>query len=302
MPGDPAKELKKMFQVPLQELHLGPAVIRESGIASATANYTVAVKRFKKTLRFGNELEMHLHSQLRHPNIVQFMGVIVDFDERGWLPYGFMMESVNMGSLDSLLDASRAVFPSEPLPFRLRLEIGAQFAQGLAYLHRQQIVHFDVKPLNLLLKRENGQMVAKVIDLGYSKRMEGGTVDARKSSSSGYRGTRKYLAPEIVLHTESVNEKVDVYSFGVSLWKMYVRRSPYEGYSKDDISNRIKAGDPIPLPDLETCEPMWQELIKACTRWEPEDRPSMAEVAAQLEHWLQKVSKSVSADQYSIFD
>eukprot|EP00803_Ostreobium_quekettii_P001384 evm.model.scf_2518.2 EVM.evm.TU.scf_2518.2 scf_2518:7489-13698(-) len=299
----PAGGLKMAFQVPLEEMYVEPAVVQEAGVATRTATYTVAVKRFKKTLRSGNELEIFLHSQLRHRNVVQFMGVIVDYDdEKGWIPSGFMMESVNMGSLDNLLDVSRAVFPSEPVPLRLRLEIALQFAQGLAYLHEQQIVHFDVKPLNVLLKRENGKILAKVIDLGYSKKMEGGTVDARKSSSTGYRGTRKYLAPEIVLHAESVDEKVDVYSFGVSMWKMYMRTSPHEGYSKDAISDRIKAGDPIPLPDLDACEPMWSDLIKACTLWEPERRPSMAEVAERLKQWVHELSNSTSTDQYAILD
>ncbi|XP_066342470.1 cysteine-rich receptor-like protein kinase 15 [Miscanthus floridulus] len=91
-----------------------------------------------------------------------------------------------------------------------RLQLIDGIAQGVYYLHRQGIVHMDLKPSNILL---DSDMNAKITDFGISRTF---AVSTTLEITTDLMGTMGYMAPEYVLHGE-ISWKVDVYAFGVIL-------------------------------------------------------------------------------------
>ena len=90
-------------------------------------------------------------------------------------------------------------------------------AKGLLYLHALSppLVHFDIKPLNVLVSEDN---VGKLADVGLTRRME-------HSVTRPQGWTPMYAAPEILMR-QGANEKSDIYSFGLIVWEVYTGRQP----------------------------------------------------------------------------
>ncbi|CAN6222771.1 unnamed protein product [Urochloa humidicola] len=173
----------------------------------------VAIKRIyraKKVSEF--YAEVAVLAKLRHRNLTTLLGYCLAGRDHHALVYEYMAG----GNL------WRALFQSgdeTPLPWRRRLEIAVDVAEGLAYLHGfpgGAVVHRDVKPANILLSSESGGAAAKLSDFGVSRVMpEGGGTHV----STEVRGTRGYVDPESFA-AGHVSEAADVYGFGVVLLEL----------------------------------------------------------------------------------
>ena len=148
------------------------------------------------------EAECLTWSKLRHPGVVQFLGV--HMDRRSRLPV-LMMEKMDTSVRTYLEDHSREQFPLHQKTFVLR-----QVTQALAYLHSQNppLVHHDLSPNNVLLNVVS--FVTKVSDFGMSRAINPSAL-SRKSS---IKGTQAFMAPEALHVPPQYNEKLDVFSFG----------------------------------------------------------------------------------------
>ncbi|KAJ8775153.1 hypothetical protein K2173_020157 [Erythroxylum novogranatense] len=151
---------------------------------------------------------------IHHVNVVKLIGFCVQGSKRA-LVYEFMPN----GSLDKYLFSSEV---SNSINTEKMYEISLGVARGIEYLHRgcaMQILHFDIKPHNILLD-EN--FVPKISDFGMAK-----LCDTKNTVVSliGARGTMGYMAPELnYRHIGGVSFKSDVYSFGMLLMEMAGRR------------------------------------------------------------------------------
>ncbi len=148
------------------------------------------------------EAECLTWSKLRHPGVVQFLGVHVD--RRCRLPV-LVMEKMDTSLRTYLEDYSKEQFPLPQKAFVLR-----QVTQALAYLHSQNppLVHHDLSPNNVLLNVAS--FVTKVSDFGMSRAINPSAL-SRKSS---VKGTLAFMAPEALHNPPRYNEKLDVFSFG----------------------------------------------------------------------------------------
>ena len=158
--------------------------------------------------------ECRLMADLRHPNIVQFLGLC--FLPGELLPI-LIMERVEM-NLDALLEVPR-------LPVTLKCSLLADVARGLAYLHGCNVVHRDLTARNILV---SSGLVAKIADLGNSR-----IIDSREAHSQMLTkcpGTLVYMPPEAVGDAGNYDTPLDVFSFGhLALYVfIQVRRYPYE--------------------------------------------------------------------------
>ncbi|MBA0758974.1 hypothetical protein Gotri_021918, partial [Gossypium trilobum] len=166
-------------------------------------------------------------------------------------------------------------------------------AQGIHYLHQgcdMQILHFDIKPHNILLDENFNP---KVSDFGLAKLY---SVDDSIVSLTAARGTIGYIAPELVYkNLGGISYKADVYSFGMLLMEMVGRRKNMNAfvdrtsqiYFPSWIYDRLDQGEDMELGDVSDDEKVMvrKMIITAfwCIQLLPIDRPSMSKVLKMLE-------------------
>ncbi|MFS7972546.1 putative protein kinase RLK-Pelle-WAK-LRK10L-1 family [Helianthus anomalus] len=251
----------------------------------------VAIKRIKHRSDCDDSIdqvmnEIKLLSSVSHPNLVRLLGCSVDKDEQ-ILVYEFMPN----GTLCQHLQRERG----NGLPWPVRLTIATETAQAIAYLHSNldpPIYHRDVKSSNILL---DYSYTTKVADFGLSRL---GIMESSHISTAP-QGTPGYLDPEYHQNFH-LSDKSDVYSFGVVLVEIITAFKALDFSRRHNEVNlaalavdRIKRGclDEIIDPSLEHNKDTWTyssihkvaELAFRCLAFHSEMRPSMAEVAAELE-------------------
>ncbi|XP_049348272.1 probable receptor-like protein kinase At5g20050 [Solanum verrucosum] len=171
---------------------------------------SVAVKRINGEERGDKEFksEVAAIASVQHVNLVRLYCSVPPSGPR-FLVYEYIVN----GSLDNWIFRKRGIRGC--LSLDLRCRVGLDVAKALSYLHhdcRSCILHFDVKPENILLD-ENHRAI--LVNFGLSKLM--GKVESRVVTT--IRGTRGYLAPEWLLEN-GISEKSDVYSYGMVLLEM----------------------------------------------------------------------------------
>lgn len=240
----------------------------------------VAIKRIKKSCFSGRSSEQErltkdfwreaqILSNLHHPNVVAFYGVVPD-GTGGTL--ATVTEYMVNGSLRHVL-----LKKDRSLDRRRKLIIAMDAAFGMEYLHSKNIVHFDLKCDNLLVNlRDPQRPICKVGDFGLSR------IKRNTLVSGGVRGTLPWMAPELLNGSSSrVSEKVDVFSFGISMWEILTGEEPYANMHCGAIIGGIVKNTLRP-PIPERCDPNWRKLMEECWSPEPESRPSFTEITNRL--------------------
>ncbi|CAL0299291.1 unnamed protein product [Lupinus luteus] len=248
----------------------------------------VAIKMLNKFNVDGQDFisEVATIGRIHHVNVVRLVGYCVDGKKRA-LVYEFMPN----GSLDKYIFSKEGIVS---LSYEKIYEISLGIAHGIAYLHQgcdMQILHFDIKPHNILLD-EN--FIPKVSDFGLAKLYP---VDDSIVTLTGARGTLGYMAPELFYrNVGGVSYKVDVYSFGMLLMEMTSKRKNSNPNAERSslvyfpfwIYDQVIVEKDIEMEDL--CEEEDRALAKKmfivalwCIQLKPNDRPSMTKVVEMLE-------------------
>ncbi|XP_058758943.1 uncharacterized protein LOC131632178 [Vicia villosa] len=240
----------------------------------------VAIKRIKKSCFGGRTSEQErlakdfwreaqILSNLHHPNVLAFYGIVPD-GACGTL--ATVTEYMVNGSLRHVLVKNNRL-----LDRRKKLIIAMDAAFGMEYLHSKNIVHFDLKCDNLLVNlRDSQRPICKVGDFGLSR------IKRNTLVSGGVRGTLPWMAPELLNGNSSrVSEKVDVFSFGISMWELLTGEEPYaDMHCGAIIGGIVKNTLRPPIPDR--CDPEWRKLMEECWSRDPEYRPSFTEITNRL--------------------
>ncbi|QCD91340.1 probable serine/threonine-protein kinase At1g01540 [Vigna unguiculata] len=231
------------------------------------------------------KVEVEAIGRVRHKNLVRLLGYCAEGAHR-MLVY----EYVDNGNLEQWLHGD--VGPYSPLTWEIRMNIILGTAKGLTYLHEglePKVVHRDIKSSNILLSK---QWNAKVSDFGLAKLL---------GSDNSYittrvMGTFGYVAPEYA-STGMLNERSDVYSFGILIMEVLTGRNPVDysrppeevnlvDWLKKMVSNRNPEGvlDPK-LPEKPTSRALKRALLVAlrCTDPNAQKRPKMGHVIHMLE-------------------
>jgi len=164
--------------------------------------------------------------------------------------------------------------PNRELDERRRVRIALDVVKGMNYLHRSSppVVHRDLKSPNLLVDKN---WTVKVCDFGLS-RIKHNTFLTSKSSA----GTPEWMAPE-VLRNELSDEKSDVYSFGVILWELSTLQQPWAGMNPIQVVGAVGFQHRrLPIP--ENTDPSIANIIQACWRTDPRQRPSFSDIMQEL--------------------
>lgn len=159
-------------------------------------------------------------------------------------------------------------------------EIGLQIADALSYAHGRGILHRDVKPSNLLVDQENTVWLA---DFGLSK----SSGHASELTRSGQvLGTLQYAPPEAF--NTGWEERSDIYSLGMSLYRLLSKQAPFGSVSQDQLVKKILQNDPAPLRQLNASIPADLETIvsKAIDKDASRRYESAADFSADLNRFL----------------
>ncbi|KAF3325130.1 leucine-rich repeat receptor-like protein kinase TDR [Carex littledalei] len=235
--------------------------------------------------------EVEVLGSIRHRNIVRLLGWCSNSDTT-MLLYEYMPN----GSLEELLHGGGEKKGAKVvIDWETRYKIAVGVAQGLSYLHhdcRPVVVHRDLKPSNILL---DADMEARVADFGVAKIING--ADQYMSVIAGSCG---YIAPEYA-YTLQVDERSDIYSYGVVLLEILTgRRSVEAEYGEgnsivDWVRSRVlRAADGRAWEVLDPtagarCKEVRKEMTLMlrvallCTSKSPDDRPSMRDVLLMLQ-------------------
>jgi serine/threonine protein kinase len=198
--------------------------------------------------------EYEIASDIRHPNIVR----IFDFGAGDDYAY-IAMEYFPRGDLRARI--KQGIKP------HVAAALVRQMAEALKVLHAAGVQHRDLKPGNVML-REDGSVV--LIDFGMSKQLE---LNASITGSGEIFGTPYYMSPEQG-HGHATDERSDIYSLGVILYEMLMRRKPYVAGTPMQVIYK-HANEPLPpmKPELKRFE----SIIYKCIAKDPRYRYSSAE-------------------------
>jgi len=260
-------------EVSFKDIKLGERIGRGSAgdVFKATWLGTeVAVKllpsQFLNKKQFNEEhllKEAALMKSLRHPNVLQFLGVCTVAPN-----ICIIMEYMPLGSLYRMLHSPNVSFSMERIK-----SVCIEATKGLSYLHnfKPPIIHRDLKSHNLLV---DYSWRVKVGDFGLSRIGNTGTMTAC--------GTPCWTAPE-VLRNQPYSEKADIYSLGIVFWECTTREDPFEGMPPFQVVFAV--GNQGLRPSVpSTCPYELASLILETWEEDPEQRPSVDKVLERLEN------------------
>ena len=229
--------------------------VKKLRISEAKKDY---IKEYKR--------EVSSLTLLYHPYLVLLMGVTVE-------PYNLSIitEYCKGGNLFELLIKR----PNIDLSWELRIKILLEIAIGMNFLHTNNppILHRDLKSLNILLtnKIETNYDTSdiKISDFGLSRLYQ------KSYILTGHLGTCYWMAPEIIVN-KKYSTKIDVYSFGIIIWEVCTRKTPYSCMSQQQVEFyvSVKKGRPNLKIIPKNTPPKIIELMKKCWDHDPNKRPN----------------------------
>lgn len=232
---------------------------------------------------FQSELDV-LSKVPTHANIVRCYGGRVRFGEEE--QFGardvYIVEELMHTNLQDVIHGDDF---SGGLPYKLILNVALHIATGLEHLHQSGVLHYDLKPANILVDEDFN---AKIADFGASK-----VKYKTYITGTGMRGTPGYMAPELMLvhfvQNLLISDKIDIYSFGVMLWEMVERDHPPNIMS---LGNQSNERGPTPVvqehrfPLSRRCPEGLRRLIQHCVSLNPGERPSAGEIRESVEDMI----------------
>ncbi|KAH6821806.1 Leucine-rich receptor-like protein kinase family protein [Perilla frutescens var. hirtella] len=249
----------------------------------------LAIKKLvtANTLEYHEEFdrEVRVLGKAKHPNLIPLRGYY-------WTPQLQLLVSdfAAEGSLQAKLHEPTPSSPPMSWPNRFKIVVGT--AKGLAHLHhsfRPPIIHYNIKPSNILVDED---LNPRISDFGLARlltKLDKHVVSSRFQSAAGY------VAPELACQSLRVNEKCDVYGFGVLILELVTGRRPVE-YGEDNVvilSDHVRVmleqGNVLDCVDPSMGEYPEDEVLPVlklalvCTSQIPSSRPSMSEVVQILQ-------------------
>eukprot|EP00762_Andalucia_godoyi_P008250 ANDGO_02983.mRNA.1 Dual specificity protein kinase pyk3 len=283
--------------------------IKKFKLSSIASSEEVARTKASEMLESAQE-EISVMYSLRHPNVVLFMGASFDFSLNANNMVSFspliVMEFMEHGSLYSVLhDRNR-------LTDQKISEFIHDICAGMQYLHSKSIIHFDLKPLNLLLDKND---TVKISDFGVSVVLRDVMLDAgdslyqdpehrvRKKIARAPLSTVLYMPYESIFGKGCVDASVDVFSFGMVVYEMlYVNEHPDTDFCIDDNIGYELVREPL-YAGLDPMFPPWwpvqlRSILRDCLSNNPDDRPEFSELIDRFSLCFSMLKDSCSGSHF----
>lgn len=176
-------------------------------------------------------------SALNHPNIITIYE-IADNEHGCYI-------------VTELIDGStlRETMRDKSLTLLNKLKLVEQAANALVAAHGAHIVHRDIKPDNIMVRRDG---IVKILDFGLAKptaQSEGQNQDLVNTIPGMVMGSARYMSPEQA-RGHAVDERTDIWSLGVVLYEMIAGTAPFDGGTTSDTIGAVIFKEPVPLPNI----------------------------------------------------
>ncbi len=214
--------------------------------------------------------EAQAAANLNHPNIVS----IYDWGNEGDIYY-IVMEYVEGRDLKQILTTEGRFMPERAA------EIAAEICAALQFAHRQNLIHRDIKPHNIIIT-PMGQV--KVMDFGIARVGTGNGM----TQTGTVMGTAQYISPEQA-QGQAVDARSDIYSLGVVLYELLLGRVPFDDDNAIAVAYKQVKEDPVPISLVDrSMPPALEAIVMKALAKNPENRYSSAqEMKADLLRWLE---------------
>lgn len=206
--------------------------------------------------------EIEVWSSLRHPRLVQFLGVTIS---EGKLC--ILMERINGINLDSFIKK----FPKKANKYAL--DIAQQVTQIIYFLHHctPPIIYRDLKPENILI--DNNNMNVKLTDFGLSRFMP----ESSNYKMTGGTGTMRYIAPE-VYSCRKYDLKADIYSLGLILHYIFTHEIPFKNISTRSMNRHLLENTTAYGSNEKNIPYKLKCVIRLCCDYTPSYRPNIKDL------------------------
>jgi serine/threonine protein kinase len=220
-------------------------------ISSAYLGNDTARQRFLREARAA--------AALRHPNVASVFN-LGEVQEK----YFYVMEFIDGETLEARVKREGPLRPVEAL------NIALQVTRALAAAAKQQLVHRDLKPTNLMLIEEEGELTVKVIDFGLAKITKETGEESAALTMGGFVGTPHFASPEQV-EDGDIDIRSDIYSLGATLYFVLTGQSPFSGSIGQVMSQHLYK--PLPLEPLKDQPRCVASLVQRMMAKDPNARP-----------------------------
>jgi serine/threonine protein kinase len=212
--------------------------------------------------------------ELRHPNLIALYGAGKQGDTC-W----FAMEFVDGEPLTKLIEKFGTL---KMLDWRYALKVGAHIAQALEAAHEKHIVHRNISPESIMVRKQDN--VAKLGDMMLAKALDG--IKAKQITKPGELvGDLAYMAPERTRSDVEVDTRADIYGLGATLYALLTGKPPFQGKTLVETIAQIRQSDPVPPKKFQLSIPdQVQDIVMTMLAKRPELRyQTPAETARALE-------------------
>lgn len=253
-------------------------------------NRFIAIKilkpEFVKDSKFTESFRREAQSAagLQHPNIVN----VYDVGKEGNIHY-IVMELVEGQVLSDIIRENG------PLHYKTALTLSKQIASALSFAHRNNIIHRDVKPHNVLLTTDG---TAKITDFGIAKAINTSTI-VDNNTGEGVMGSVHYFSPEQA-RGGYVDEKSDIYSLGIVMYEMLTGQVPFDADNPVTVALMHINNDIIPPSHLEpSIPPGIEQIVMRAVNKDPKKRFQSADEMIKALDNVEFVSRVVGESAYN---
>jgi eukaryotic-like serine/threonine-protein kinase len=211
-------------------------------------------------------------SALNHPNVCTIHD-IQEYDGQLFIVMEFV-DGQTLGEKKGAISSRQAT------------EIGIQIAEGLAAAHEKGIVHRDIKPDNIMIRKDG---IAQIMDFGLAK-LKGSVSQLTKEGSTV--GTAAYMSPEAV-QGQDTDHRSDIFSLGVLLHELFTGELPFKGVHETALAYEIVNVDAPPMSSVKPeIDQTLDAIVLECLEKDPRERTqSASQVAVDLKRYRRESSR-----------
>ncbi len=279
------KKIKDEYEI-IAELGVGGMATVYKAL-QRSLNRPVAIKELKKAYHMDDKIAQRFEREARLAASFQHENIVHIYDYLAQPVHAIVMEYVDGTTLARIIEETGA------LPTDVGIMIALQVANALEYAHARGLIHRDIKPGNIMVKR-NGEV--KLMDFGIARMREMESL----TLPGTLMGTPSYMSPEQVLG-QPLDARSDIFSFGIVMYEIFTGIKPFPDEEEDPSSSKILKGKYLSPRSIYSDIPRsLQRIIKKCLKMKPHKRyGSMQEIARVLGKRIKGMDKPASLKRIS---